>query len=83
MLPDIVDCAKGTWKSAYSEQEYEALHRPDNPSLHSETYFIPHGYRKKKRDYLCVRETNLQLLNRMQASKKEAKLTGQYLPGRQ
>jgi hypothetical protein len=48
MLPDIVDCAKGTWKSAYSEQEYEALHRPDNPSLHSETYFIPHGYRKKR-----------------------------------
>jgi hypothetical protein len=54
MLLDIVDCAKGTWKGAYSEQEYEALHRPDNPSLHSETYFIPHGYRKKKRDYLRV-----------------------------
>jgi hypothetical protein len=48
-----------------SEQEYEALHRPDNPSLHSETYFIPHGYRKKKRDYLHTR-------NKFAAAKQDA-----------
>jgi hypothetical protein len=65
MHPDIVDCAEGTWKSAYSEQEYEALHRPDNSSLHSETYFIPHGYRKK-------REITFVYTNKFAAAKQDA-----------